>query len=486
MADVPSYAVRDGRADSLDLGALLGNDSLSTALNARFTGSLSGTTLDSLLARLQLELLPSRVNDAELGPGRLTVGLDRGTLEGDLRLQGEDAAATASFKGRVGAEESRVRADGDLRLERLARWTGDTSADGRLEGRFGLDVAADSSGLAALGGQVTAVGGSAVYDCSSSTRRSARRPGPSSWTRWSCDPTRSCSTAAAVSPSARVRAPRGTRSGSPDARETSPRSPCSRAPTRWSWTPPCSISRSRGLRSAERSKATPTPSGCSMPAPWPSGSPPRVRRRWTAPARARSPGGCGSSAPPSASCRFTTSTSPPATTRSSRSRAPSTSTTTSASHSTWRGARAATAPSRPSGGSTSARDGANGDSRGPPASRLRPDVVEVRGFTLGAGDRSIALDGIFARRDSSDMTMRITGFDLDALEEARLVPIAGRLDGTLKLSGPAEAPSLEGKVGLDVRERGAEEPGADRVGAVVDPGGASGRRHGRPYRRVGD
>ena len=192
MADVPSYAVRDGRADSLDLGALLGNDSLSTALNARFTGSLSGTTLDSLLARLQLELLPSRVNDAELGPGRLTVGLDRGALEGDLRLQGEDAAATAAFKGRVGAEESRVRADGDLRARAAGaldpRHGGRRASRGPLRSRR---RGRQQRPCRRWAGRSRRWEGSAACDCSSSTRRSGRRPGPSSWTRWSCDPTRS-------------------------------------------------------------------------------------------------------------------------------------------------------------------------------------------------------------------------------------------------------------------------------------------------------
>jgi len=87
---------------------------------------------------------------------------------------------------------------------------------------------------------------------------------------------------------------------------------------------------------------------------------------------------------------------------------------------------------------------------------LRPDVVEVDSFALGAADRSIAVDGVFARRDSSDMTLRLVGFDLGALEEAGLVPLAGRLDGTIRLSGPAEAPSIEGKLGLAVRNRGGD------------------------------
>ncbi|MGH7578665.1 MAG: hypothetical protein ACREM9_00720, partial [Gemmatimonadales bacterium] len=126
MADVPTYSVRIGRAESIDLGALLGRDSLRTDLAAGFTGSLTGTGMDSLVARLDLELLPSRVNQAELGPGRLTVDLDRGALDGTLSLRGNDAGADARFTGRVDSDTSRVHAEGDLRVERLARWTADT------------------------------------------------------------------------------------------------------------------------------------------------------------------------------------------------------------------------------------------------------------------------------------------------------------------------------------------------------------------------
>ena len=49
--------------------------------------------------------------------------------------------------------------EGDGRVERLARWTGDTAADGRLEARFALDAVADSAGLVSLGGTATAAGG---------------------------------------------------------------------------------------------------------------------------------------------------------------------------------------------------------------------------------------------------------------------------------------------------------------------------------------
>jgi translocation and assembly module TamB len=97
---------------------------------------------------------------------------------------------------------------------------------------------------------------------------------------------------------------------------------------------------------------------------------------------------------------------------------------------------------------------------------LRPNVVQVNEFTLSAGDRHIAVDGVFDRRDSSDMTLRFDGLDLDALAEARVVPLAGRLDGTVRLSGPASAPSIEGKVALDVRRRGGEDVG--RIESELD------------------
>ena len=485
MADVPSYAVRDGRADSLDLGALLGNDSLSTALNARFTGSLSGTTLDSLLARLQLELLPSRVNDAELGPGRLTVGLDRGTLEGDLRLQGEDAAATASFKGRVGAEESRVRADGDLRLERLARWTRDTAADGRLEGRFGLDVAADSSGLAALGGQVTAVGG--IGGVRLQQLHAAFRPSPGAV---ELDTLVVRSNAVLLDGGGRI----ALRSGPSAARDTF------RVTGRAGDLTPLAL-----LAGADSVVMDSTLLDLTLTGP-------PERRKIEGHADAFRLLYAGTLAERLTAQGSATMDSAGKGAFAGRLRVIGAAVGKLSVHDINLAARydsvvalqgtidvnddiglALALAGRAGGDSTVAtlrrldlREGRRTWRLARPAGiALRPDVVEVRGFTLGAGDRSIALDGIFARRDSSDMTMRITGFDLDALEEARLVPIAGRLDGTLKLSGPAEAPSLEGKVGLDVRERGAKNLGRieselswTRAGLRVDAtaGPTAGRR----------
>jgi translocation and assembly module TamB len=459
MAEVPAYVIRDGRADSLDLGSLLGNDSLTTALSARFTGSLAGTTLDSLLARLQLELLPSRVNDAELGPGRLAVALDRGALDGDLRLQGEDAAAAARLTGRLGAAESRVHAEGDLRVERLARWTRDTAADGRLEGRFGLDLVADSSGLQTLGGRITALGG--VGGVRLQQLHAAFRPSPGAI---QMDTLVLRSNAMMLDGRGRI----ALRSGPSAASDTF------RVTGRTGDLTPLAL-----LAGADSVVMDSTLLDLTL-----TGPPERRKIEGHADAFRLLYAG----------------------TLAERLTAEGAGTMDTAGRNAFAGrlrvvgaavgklsvrridlagrydsvvalrgtvdvddeiGLALDLAGNVSGDSTRATlrqlDLSEGGRKWrlarPAAIGLRPDVVEVRGFALGAGDRDIALDGIFARRDSSDMTLRITGFDLDALEEARLVPIAGRLEGTLRLSGPAEAPSLEGKMGLDVRKGGADNLG---------------------------
>jgi translocation and assembly module TamB len=465
MAEVPSYVVRAGRADSLDLGPLLGYDSLRTALSARFTGSLSGTTLDNSLARLQLQLLPSRVNDAELGPGRLTVGLDRGALEGDLRLQGEEAVAAARFTGRLGAGESRVRADGEWRVERLARWTRDTAADGRFEGRFGLDLVADSSGLTTLGGQVSALGG--VGGVRLQQLYAAFRPSPGAV---EVDTLIVRSNAMALDGGGRI----ALRSG-PSAATGS-----FRISGRTGDLTPLAL-----LAGADSVVMDSTLLDLTV-----SGPPERRKIEGHADAFRLLYGGTlaerltaeGSGVMDSAGrvafggrLRVLGA----AVGKLSVQRVD-----LSGRYDSLVAVQGAVVVNDDMGLTLDLGGTASGDStlatlrrldvreggrrwqlERPAMIGLRPSVVEVRGFNLGAGDRSITLDGVFAPRDSSDMTVRITGFDLDALEQARLVPIAGRLDGMLRLSGPAEAPSLEGKVGFDVRRSGGDNLG--RIGSEL-------------------
>jgi translocation and assembly module TamB len=452
LADTASYTIRQGRADSLDLGALLGNDSLETAINARFAGSLAGTALDSLIARLELDVLPSRVNQAALGPGRLTLGLDRGALKGDLRLAGGDAALTAAFTGVVGAAQSRIHAQGDLRVERLARWTRDSTAEGRLEGRFGLDLVADSSGFSTVGGEVIAVGG--VGGVRVQQLQLALRPSPGSI---DVDTLVLVSNALALNGGGRI----ALRSGAQAAGSRF------RLVGRTGDLTPLALLAGADSVALDSTILDVTVTG------------PPERRKVEGRAdvfrllyagslaeriRAEASGTMDTAGMRAVAGRVQVVGA--ATGKLSARRMDLTGRYDSllALQGTIEVnddiSLALGVAGKVEGDTTAAtlrrldltEGGRKWTLARPAGIELRPNRVEVDGFSLGAGDRSIAIDGVFARRDSSDLTMRIVGFDLDALAEARLVPIGGRLDGTLRLSGPAEAPSLEGKLGLAVRE----------------------------------
>ncbi len=460
VAEVPSYVVRTGRADSDDLGTLLGRDGLRTDLRARFTASLAGSAIDSMLARVELELLPSRVNQAELGPGRLTLGLDHGAMKGTFRLEGEDAAASAKLTGDVGAEGSRLRAEGELRLERLARWTGRTGADGRLEGRFGLGAVADSAGLVSLGGTVTAVGG--VGDVRLEQLHVALRPAPGAievdtlvlrsnvaaldgggrvalrdaGSRLVADTLRITGRAGDLNPLALLAGADSVALDSTllDLTVTGPAEP--RKIEGHADAFRLLYGGNLAERITVRGRGTMDSTGVAALA----GSI-RVQgaaagklsvRQVDLTGRYDSLVSLRGTVTVNDDIRLALAlegTADGDTTRAHLRRLD-----LAEGGRTWRLAR-------------------------PAGIALHPGVVEVDGFTLGAGDRHVALDGIFDRRDSSDMTLRFAGLDLDAFARARLVPVAGRLDGTLRLSGPAAAPSVEGKVALAVRRRGGEDVG---------------------------
>lgn len=154
----PSFALRHGRADSLDLGALLGREGLATRIDVRFSAQAAGTKPDSMRARVELDLLPSRLNQVAIRAGRARLALDRGALEGQLRMESADGELSATLDGTAAGAERRLRADGTVRLDRLARWTGDTARDGNLAGRFSLAAMADTTGLLSLAGTITANG----------------------------------------------------------------------------------------------------------------------------------------------------------------------------------------------------------------------------------------------------------------------------------------------------------------------------------------
>jgi translocation and assembly module TamB len=158
-ADTPAYRIRDGHITSADLGALLGRADLRTDINLTFSADLTADSTDRRRATLAVVLLPSRVNQAELTDGSLDARVVGRTLEGRLRATGPDVMLNGELNSEAAAGGTALTTTGALRLERLARWTGRRDADGRLESRFSLRARTDSAGLLTVGGTVDAAGG---------------------------------------------------------------------------------------------------------------------------------------------------------------------------------------------------------------------------------------------------------------------------------------------------------------------------------------
>jgi autotransporter translocation and assembly factor TamB len=89
---------------------------------------------------------------------------------------------------------------------------------------------------------------------------------------------------------------------------------------------------------------------------------------------------------------------------------------------------------------------------------LRPRL-QVEGFALRSGRHRITVDGVYDPKHSSDIGVRITDLNLEALRSIGLAPIGGRLDGWLRLQGPAAEPTLRGKLGLGIRQSTGREVG---------------------------
>jgi translocation and assembly module TamB len=83
---------------------------------------------------------------------------------------------------------------------------------------------------------------------------------------------------------------------------------------------------------------------------------------------------------------------------------------------------------------------------------LRPKRVEVHDFALVHARRMIALEGILALNDTSNLILRLDSVELDAMKKAGLVPIVGVIDGSLRLTGPAGDPVVDGRVGLGLHD----------------------------------
>ena len=112
----PTFRVTDGSFDRLDVGALAGVSGLSTALSGDLTAEGRGATADALALDAGLTVTESRINDALLSEGRLSVTAEQGRARtdgrfavagGHVRLRGTvdslDATPTYALRTTVGS-----------------------------------------------------------------------------------------------------------------------------------------------------------------------------------------------------------------------------------------------------------------------------------------------------------------------------------------------------------------------------------------------
>jgi translocation and assembly module TamB len=459
LADFPSFVVRRGRVDSIDVGALLGRPDLRTDVNARFTGSVTGRSADSMVGRLSVELLPSRVNQAELRSGRVALDFEGKALRADLRLEGREGEILAELTGRTG-DAMQLHADGSLRLERLARWVGRADADGRLESRFALDAVGDSAGLVSLGGTVSAIGG--IGDVRLHEAHLALRPASGAI---QVDTLFIKSNVAALDGGGRVALREG--AGADTLRLTG---------TAGDLTPLAALAGTDSV-SLDSARVALTVSG---PA-W------RWRLNGTADIhRILSSGNLAERVTMRAmaaldSTRLSTISGDLRLDDAAygKIRIPNARLTgrydslltVEADIAIGDSVRVATALRGVIGSDTiravlQRLDLTEGDrdwSLEQHANlELRPRVM-VDGLALHTERRRIIVNGILDLRNSSDIALRLTNVDLDALRSVGLTPIGGRLDGWLRLTGPAAAPALEGSIGLGIRREDGREIGRIRT-----------------------
>jgi translocation and assembly module TamB len=457
--DSSSFVIRRGRADSLDLGTLLGRPGLRTGINAQFTGSLSPGLLDSMEARLAVKLLPSRVNQAQLDGGRMDLTLERGTANADVQLAGRDGELDVKMNGSLGGART-AHTEGTLRLERLSRWTGRPDAEGRIESRFALDLTADTTGLSSVAGSLDAIGG--VGEVRLNQLHLAVRPDSGAIR---LDTLFVRSNVLALDGAGRVAL-----------RESAGADTLRITGATLDLEPLVSLV---GVDSVtlDSGRVALTLSG---PA-----------RRWRVDAQA--------------DVHRILSGSTLAELAMLRAGALLDSTGVSAIAGDLRVEGAALGSVRIPRARLAARydslfrvetDIAVGDSitlaanlqglarsdtlsvvlqrldlregdrqwslEQPADLTLRP-YLTVDGLGLRSRSRRILLDGTLNKRGSSDIALRLTNVDLDILRQVRLSPIAGRVDGWLRLSGPAEAPAVEGSIGLNVRSREGTDMGRIRT-----------------------
>jgi translocation and assembly module TamB len=459
------YRIREGRLRGIDLGALFGKPDLRTDLNSSFSAEVVPGSADSLRASLALVLLPSRVNQAELTDGGLEARVIGDSVEAKLRAAGPDVGVDASVGGGASETGKQFAAGGTLRIERLARWTGRKEADGRAESRFALQLETDSAGLRSVGGTVDALGG--VGDVRVPALHLAMRPADG---ELRLDTVVIRSNIAVLDGGGRVRLRAG---GDPGALRL--------RGSLGDLAPVAALmgKDTVGFDSARVNLAV-------------SGPAYQWKIEGGADAYALAVGG-------NLANRVTLAAA--ATLDSSRIRAVSGDLrvkdaayghlslrevtavggydSTVALDLSLNVADSVRVGTRIRGAISKARDTVHAelqqltlDEGGRRWALERPASfgfgprVEVHQLALRAGARSIEVNGVLDRHGPSDMTLRVTSLDLAALRAAGLLPVSGRVNGNLRLSGPAVTPRLEGKLGLTIVSRGGRDLGT--VGTDLD------------------
>lgn len=99
FAEIPEIRITDGTIRGVNVGRLAAVDGLDTDLSGSVTGSAQGTDLASLDGRATIQFADSRINRAPLDQARLTLRIQNGTAQMQLRslLAGGALSADGSF-----------------------------------------------------------------------------------------------------------------------------------------------------------------------------------------------------------------------------------------------------------------------------------------------------------------------------------------------------------------------------------------------------
>jgi len=428
-------------------------------LNAEFTGNVSPGSADSMEARLAVKLLPSRINQAELDGGRLDLALEQGSAEADAQLAGRDGELNLKLNGNLGGART-VHTQGTLRLERLSRWTGRAGAEGRIESQFALDVTGDTTGLRSIAGSVDAIGG--VGDVRLKELHLALRPDSGAVL---LDTLLVRSNVLALDGGGRVAlresagadtlrltgrtldvAPLVALAGTDSVSLDSGRVALTLTGPAQHWRVDGQADLHRVLSGNTLAELLLLRGGAVVDSSGVSAIAGDLRVESAALGTVRIP-------------RARLAARYDSLFRVETNIAVGDSMTLAA---TLQGAAGADTLS----GVLERLDLREGDrnwSLEQPASvTLRPYVM-VDGLGLRSGSRRILVDGTFNRAGSSDIALRFSNVDLEILRQVKLSPIGGRLDGWLRLTGPAQSPELAGTIGLNVRTLEGQDMGRLRT-----------------------